>query len=61
MDFLRNWKTTIVAVIAMIMGVVSQIVPAYTELINQVQVFLLAVLAFLTKDADKTGTTAEPR
>lgn len=61
MDFIRNWKSTIIALLAVVLGVVNQMFPEYQELINQVQVFLLAVLAFFTKDADVSGTKRQPR
>ena len=61
MDFLKNWKTTLVAAIGIIMGVVSQLAPDYQEIVNQLQTFLLAIIAFFAKDADKSGTTSQPR
>jgi hypothetical protein len=61
MDFIKNWKSTIVALLAVIIGVANQMFPAYQELFNQISVFLIAVLAFFTKDADVSGTINKPR
>jgi len=61
MDFIKNWKSSIIAVIALVIGVLGQMFPEYKDLIAQVQVFLLAILAFFTKDADVSGTKRQPR
>jgi len=53
MEFLKSWKTSIVGGIALLMGAISQMLPEYGDLIVQLQSFLIAVLAFFTRDADK--------
>jgi hypothetical protein len=61
LDFLKSWKSSIIAALAIAIGVVGKLFPEYAPLFNDLSVFLIAVLAFFTKDADQTGTVSKPR
>lgn len=52
-EFLKSWKTNIVAAVAVLIGILNSILPDYADLFAQVQTFLIGILAFLVKDADK--------
>ena len=52
-DFLKSWKTNVVAIVAVVIGILNSILPDYADLWTQIQTFLIGVLAFLVKDADK--------
>jgi hypothetical protein len=52
-DFLKSWKTNVVAIVAVAIGILNSILPDYADLWTQIQTFLIGVLAFLVKDADK--------
>jgi len=56
-DFLKNWKTTIVAGLAIMMGTVAKLVPDFAPIIHDLELFLIGVIAFFAKDADKTGVS----
>ena len=52
-EFIKSWKTNIVAAVAVLIGILNSILPDYSDLFAQIQTFLIGILAFLVKDADK--------
>ena len=52
-EFLKSWKTNIVAAVAVLIGVLNSMLPDLGDVWVQVQGLLIAVLAILTKDADR--------
>ena len=62
MDGLKSWKTTVTALVGAIAMLVSHfglnLGPEVQAIIVSAVIF---VIGLLSKDADKTGTTAQPR
>lgn len=63
MDFLNNWKTTMVV----IMGAIAFIITKFTglevpqEFQDALVVVVITLVGWFAKDGDKTGTTTQPR
>ena len=62
MDGLKNWKTTVAAVVGAIASLVSHFgLNLGPEVQGVIITLTMLVIGYFTQDADKTGTTAAPQ